>query len=88
MIAGQKYTIRLNSWMLAQASRPGVYFADTYSALESPCDKGLLERGYRGVDVQHTNDQGRMAIGEIIARSLGFSVPSITPPAKPSPCQR
>src|SRR5512143_3505215 len=85
---GQKYTVRLNSWMHDEASRPGVFFADTYSVLESRCESGMLEKGYRGVDVQHTNDAGRMVIGEVIARSLGFSVPSITPPATPSPCRR
>lgn len=85
---GQKYTVRLNSWMKGQAGKAGVYFADTYSALESACEPGMLEKGYRGVDVQHTNDAGRMLIGEVIASSLGFAVPAFTPPSGASPCRR
>ncbi|MFN7990730.1 MAG: SGNH/GDSL hydrolase family protein [Candidatus Micrarchaeia archaeon] len=84
---GQENSEKLNSWMKEQARRPGVYLADTYSALvtkDPGCEseKDTLARGYRGVDVQHTNDAGRKVIGEVIAQSLGFPVPSFTAPEK------
>ncbi len=82
---GQEETEELNSWMKAQAGRKGVFVADTYSVLvakDPACEseRDSLARGYRGGDVQHPNDEGKKAIGEVIALSLGYQVPSITPP--------
>ncbi len=85
---GQWYTSRLNSWMREQSGKTGVFYADTYSVLESSCESGVLEKGYRGVDVQHPNDAGKRAIGEVIAESLGFAVPALTPPSGSTPCRR
>jgi lysophospholipase L1-like esterase len=86
---GQENSERLNSWMRMQTSRPGVFVADTYSELVSRCqsEKDMLARGYRGADVQHTNDAGRKLIGEVVARALGFDV-ALTPPEPSRPCQQ
>ncbi|HSB47463.1 MAG TPA: SGNH/GDSL hydrolase family protein [Candidatus Bilamarchaeum sp.] len=91
--AGQEDSERLNAWMKSQASRHGVFVADTYAALVTAnprCERerDTLEPGYRGGDMQHTNDAGRKVIGETVAKALGFAVPSPTLPEKNRPFEQ